>query len=82
MRRNGTYRLLEEEISRSKALDFLVENAVSVSMPPEEDEAAEADGGEGVPPGTEEPEPEAGEARVGATIEAGETPAEQEKGEE
>jgi len=35
MRRNGTYAMLEEEISRQKALDFLVENATPV---PEEEE--------------------------------------------
>src|SRR5918994_1558388 len=43
MRANGTYQLLEEEISRSKALDFLVENAVPVPMPPEEAESAEVE---------------------------------------
>jgi trigger factor len=36
LRDNGTYALLEEEISRQKALDFLVENAVPVPMPEEE----------------------------------------------
>jgi trigger factor len=36
MRRNGTYALLEEEIARAKALDFLVENAVPASMPGED----------------------------------------------
>jgi trigger factor len=35
MRRNGTYALLEEEIARAKALDFLVENAVPAPMPDE-----------------------------------------------
>ena len=79
MRQNGTYRLLEEEISRSRALDFLVENAVPVPMSPEEEGAD--DGGEEVP-GKEEIEPEAGEARVGATVEAGEGPAKKEQGEE
>ena len=38
LRDNGTYALLEEEISRQKALDFLVENAVPVPMPEEETE--------------------------------------------
>src|SRR5215212_6781900 len=38
LRDNGTYALLEEEISRQKALDFLVENAVPVPMPQEETE--------------------------------------------
>src|SRR5215207_6126592 len=33
LRDNGTYALLEEEISRRKALVFLVENAVSVPLP-------------------------------------------------
>jgi trigger factor len=55
MRNNGTYALLEEEISRQKALDFLVENAVSVPMPPEDEEL----------PGAEE----AGEATVEAKVE-------------
>jgi trigger factor len=32
MRKNGTYALLEEEIARAKALDFLVENAVPAAM--------------------------------------------------
>ncbi len=44
MRKNGTYALLEEEISRAKALDFLVENATP--MPEEEDApGTEAGGG-------------------------------------
>jgi trigger factor len=43
LRRNGTYSMLEEEISRQKALDFLAENAVPVPMPEEEiDEAEES----------------------------------------
>jgi trigger factor len=37
LRNNGTYSMLEEEISRQKALDFLVENAVPVAMPEEEE---------------------------------------------
>ncbi len=37
MRTNGTYSMLEEEISRQKALDFLVENATPVPMPEEEE---------------------------------------------
>src|SRR3712207_2814635 len=36
MRRNGTYALLEEEIARAKALDFLVENALPAPMPDED----------------------------------------------
>jgi len=46
LRRNGTYSMLEEEISRQKALDFLAENAVPVPMPeeePEEDEEPDDD---------------------------------------
>jgi trigger factor len=39
LRNNGTYSMLEEEISRQKSLDFLVENAV----PTPEKEAAEED---------------------------------------
>jgi trigger factor len=38
MRTNGTLSMLEEEISRQKALDFLVENATPVAMPAEEEE--------------------------------------------
>ena len=37
MRTNGTYSMLEEEISRQKALDYLVENATPVPMPEEEE---------------------------------------------
>ena len=40
LRKNGTYQLLEEEIARQKALDFLVENAVPVPVS-EEAEGAE-----------------------------------------
>ena len=101
MRRNGTYQLLQEEIARGQALDFLVENAVPVPMSKEEAEGGEAEevvnegagapeagdvevvevpraegnGGEDVP-GAEEPEPETGEARVEASTQAGEGPAE------
>jgi trigger factor len=53
MRKNGTYALLEEEIARAKALDFLVENAAPAPMPDEEDV-----------PGAEEAEPVTGEAKV------------------
>ncbi len=75
MRKNGTYGLLQEEIARSRALDFLVENAVAVPMP-EEEEAPEEEvdteaGGEEVS-GTETAEPEAGEAKVEAAVEVGE----------
>jgi trigger factor len=64
MRKNGTYGLLEEEMIRQEALDLLVENAVPVPMPEEE----EAEGGEDVP-GTKAAEPETGEARVEAGTE-------------
>jgi trigger factor len=64
MRENGTYSLLEEEISRQKALDFLVEHAVAVPMPEEETEETETEE-------TEAGEPESGEARVEAAVEAG-----------
>jgi trigger factor len=57
MRKNGSYALLQEEIARSQALDFLVENAVAVPMPDDEQPGAD--------------EPEAGEAKVEATVEAG-----------
>ncbi|WP_219975151.1 trigger factor [Rubrobacter xylanophilus] len=36
LRENGTYALLREELARQRALDFLVENARAVPMPPEE----------------------------------------------
>jgi trigger factor len=42
MRKNGTYALLEEEIARAKALDFLVENAVPAPMPDESVPGGEA----------------------------------------
>jgi len=62
LRNNGTYSMLEEEISRQKALDFLVENAVPVPVPEDEvvegdEELAEA----------EEPVEEPVEARAGVT---------------
>ena len=59
MRANGSYALLQEELARSRALEFLAENAVAVPMPEGEEE----------PPGADEPE--AGEASVEATVEAG-----------
>ena len=49
LRGNGTYAMLEEEISRQKALDFLVENAVPVPMPEEELEEVEEPADEEVP---------------------------------
>ena len=60
MRKNGTYALLEEEIARSKALDFLVENATPTPMPAEEEV-----------PDAEDTEPETGEASVEARVETG-----------
>jgi trigger factor len=75
MRKNGTYQLLEEEIARQKALDFLVENAVPVPMAEEEAEGPE-DGAVG---GVEEAETETVEAVAGT---AGEVRAEQTRGEE
>ncbi len=79
MRQNGTYSLLEEELARQKALDFLAENAVAVPMPEEEAEdenAEEAVAGEpSVEAGEETPgaeeEPESGEATVEASVEVG-----------
>jgi trigger factor len=62
LRNNGTYAMLEEEISRQKALDFLVENAVPVPVP--EDEVVEGD--EELAEG-EEPVEEPVEARAGVT---------------
>ncbi|MEJ7814762.1 MAG: trigger factor [Rubrobacter sp.] len=56
LRNNGTYAMLEEEISRQKALDFLVENAVPVPL--EETEEVEQE-----PADEEVPV----EARAGAT---------------
>jgi trigger factor len=60
MRRNGTYALVEEEIARAKALDFLVEYAEPAPMPEDKDV-----------PGAEETEPQTGEASVEASVEAG-----------
>jgi trigger factor len=87
MRRNGTYQLLEEELARAKALDFLAENAVPVPMPEEEEESesiaeGDAEDGEAVPGGEE---PDTGEARVeAAVVQAGEGPvgAENDEGKE
>jgi trigger factor len=45
MKKNGSYALLEEEIARSKALEWLAENAVPVAMP-EEEAGEEEPGGE------------------------------------
>jgi trigger factor len=58
MRKNGTYALLEEEIARAKALDFLAENAAPVPMP-EEEELPDAE------------KAGSGEASVEAKVEAG-----------
>ncbi|MDQ3862887.1 MAG: trigger factor [Actinomycetota bacterium] len=48
MRANRTYAMLEEEISRQKALDFLVENAVPVPLEEAEEEPVEAGAPESV----------------------------------
>ena len=69
MKANGTYALLQEEISRQQALDFLVDNATPVEMPEEdaqEEPSLEAD-----------EEPEGGGAQVEARVEAGGTGAEE-----
>jgi trigger factor len=70
MRKSGSYALLQEEISRSQALDFLVENAVAVPLPEDEQ------------PGADEEEPETGEASVEAKVEAGATQTENDEREE
>jgi trigger factor len=75
MRNNGSYALLQEELARSQALDFLAENAVAVPMPEEEDEEDET-------PGADGDEPEAGEASVEARVEAGGATAENDEREE
>ncbi|MGF1470316.1 MAG: trigger factor [Rubrobacteraceae bacterium] len=78
MRQNGTYTLLQEEMARQKALDFITENAVVVPMPEEEEESSEvSEGGEDVS-GAEEPEPEPGEASVETKIEVGDAVADPE----
>jgi len=72
MKANGTYALLQEELSRQKALDFLAENATPVEMPEEEEadeEEPSIEAGEETP-GTDE-EPEGGGAVVEATVEVG-----------
>ncbi len=71
LRANGTYALLEEEISRHKALDFLAENAVPVPMPEEEDEEEAAEDDEAARAEAGEETPEEGGASVGAAVEAG-----------
>jgi trigger factor len=45
MRQNGSYALLQEELARSQALDFLAENAVAVPMPEEEEPEAKVEAG-------------------------------------
>ena len=62
LRNNGTYAMLEEEISRQKALDFLVENAVPVPVPEDEEVEGDEELAE-----DEEPVEEPVEARAGAT---------------
>jgi hypothetical protein len=66
-------------------LDFLAENAVPVLMPEEEEPEGKTgvadEGGEDDVPGTEEAEPVAGEARVEASVQAGEEPTKTEKDE-
>lgn len=47
MRDNGTFVLLQEEMARQKALDFLVENAVAVELPEEEAEEEAGENPEG-----------------------------------
>jgi trigger factor len=49
MRQNGTYALLEEEISRQRALDYLVENVVPTPMPDDEESAEVGAAGDVVP---------------------------------
>lgn len=61
LRENGTYALLREELARQKALDFLVENARPVPMPPEERDEQMPGSGE---------EPGGGEGRVEARVES------------
>jgi trigger factor len=72
---NGTYALLEEEISRQKALEFLAKNAVPVPMPEEEtqDEETVAD---------EEAEPKAEAADEPVEAKAGVAGAENDEREE
>jgi trigger factor len=72
LRANGTYALLEEGISRQKALEFLAENAVPVPMPEEtEDEETDeiADDEAAEPEATPEAEAadEPVEAKAGAS---------------
>ncbi|MDP9437127.1 MAG: hypothetical protein M3P49_00010, partial [Actinomycetota bacterium] len=70
MKANGTYALLQEEISRQRALEFLAENATPVEMPEEvAEEEPSIEAGEETP-GAEE-RPEGGEAVVETTVEAG-----------
>ena len=83
LRANGTYALLEEEISRQKALEFLAENAVPVPMPEEtEDEETDeiADDEAAEPEATSEAEAadEPVEAKAGAFVAENEEREEQE----
>ncbi len=65
MRQNGTYALLEEEISRQRALDYLVENAVPTPMPDDQETA----------------DVQAADDEASVPVEAGDGPAETEEGE-
>lgn len=56
MKKNGTYALLEEEISRQRTLDFLAENAVPVEMPEEEEAEGVSEGEEESSEGQEDQE--------------------------
>lgn len=82
MKTNGTYALLQEEMARQRALEFIAENAVAIPMPeePEEEEGLpeETEGGEDVAGAEETGQPEAGEASVEAKVEVGEGVAETE----
>jgi trigger factor len=81
LRANGTYALLEEEISRQKALEFLAENAVPVPMPEEtEDEETDEIADDEVAEPEATPEAEAADEPVEAK--AGASGAENEEREE
>ncbi len=71
LRANGTYALLEEEIARHKALDFLAENAVPVPMPETEAEDEETADDEAAGPEASGEETPQGEPSVGVGVEAG-----------
>lgn len=69
MKANGTYALMEEELRRAKALEFLSENAKAVPMPEEPEQSDESDAETNTETATDDAtdEPEGSEAVAAET---------------